>query len=191
MYASHESGLPTIHATTVLGILHNGQTALGADGQATLGNAVMKNNVRKVRFMAEGTLLAGFAGGTADAFTLLERFEDKLGKYGHNLRRSAIELARDWRTDRYLRRLEAMLVVLGHNDGVLISGTGDVIEPEDGIFGIGSGSMFAISAARALQKHAPHLTAEQIVRESLAIAADICIYTNHNHEVLILGPAAP
>lgn len=182
---------PRLHATTVLGVIHNGQAALGADGQATLGSTVMKSNVRKVRFLADQKLMAGFAGGTADAFTLIERFEEKLAKHGRNLRRAAIELARDWRTDRYLRRLEAMLIVMGADDGVLISGTGDVIEPEDRIFAIGSGSMYALAAARALVQHAPHLSAEQIVRESLTIAADICIYTNHRHEVLTLGPAAP
>ena len=184
----HTSEIPRLHATTVLGVLHHGQAALGADGQATLGSTVMKSNVRKVRFLAEGRLMAGFAGGTADAFTLLERFEEKLAKHGQNLRRAAIELARDWRTDRYLRRLEAMLVVMGATEGVLIS---DVIEPEDGLFAIGSGSMYALAAARALVQHAPHLDAEAIVRQSLTIAADICIYTNHRHEVLTLGPAAP
>ncbi|WP_128543900.1 ATP-dependent protease subunit HslV [Larkinella soli] len=169
-----------IHATTVVGILHNGEIALGADGQATMGNTVAKSNVRKVRSLMGGKVLAGFAGSTADAFTLIERFEEKLNGYGGNLKRAAIELAKDWRTDRYLRRLEAMLIVANKEDMLIISGTGDVLEPDNQIAAIGSGSMFAQSAAVALKKHAPQLTAEEMVRESLHIAADICIYTNHN-----------
>jgi ATP-dependent HslUV protease subunit HslV len=177
---------PTLHATTVLGILHNGQVALGADGQATLGTTVAKSNVKKVRTLANGTILAGFAGGTADAFTLLERFEEKLSAHGGILKRAAIELARDWRSDRILRRLEAMLVVMNKEEGLLISGTGDVLEPEHGILAIGSGGNFAYSAALALKRHKPELTAEQLVRESLTIAADLCIYTNHNFVVQTL-----
>ncbi|WP_266366833.1 ATP-dependent protease subunit HslV [Tellurirhabdus rosea] len=169
-----------IHATTVIGIYHNGQIALGADGQATMGNTIAKSNVRKVRVLAGGKVLAGFAGSTADAFTLIERFEEKLNGYGGNLKRAAIELAKDWRMDRFLRRLEAMLIVASKDDLLIISGTGDVLEPDNGVASIGSGSMFAQSAAVALKKHAPHLTAEEMVRESLNIAADICIYTNHN-----------
>lgn len=184
--AEHESFPPKLRATTVVGILHNGQVALGADGQATLGNTVAKNNVRKVRAMADGKILAGFAGGTADAFTLLEKFEEKLSAHGGILKRAAIELARDWRSDRILRRLEAMLIVMNKDEGLLISGTGDVLEPENGILAIGSGGNFALSAALALKKHAPHLTAEQMVRESLGIAGDLCIYTNHNINVLTL-----
>lgn len=169
-----------IHATTVVGILHNGEIALGADGQATMGNTIAKSNVRKVRSLMNGKVLAGFAGSTADAFTLIERFEEKLNAYGGNLKRAAIELAKDWRTDRYLRKLEAMLIVASKEDLLVISGTGDVLEPDNQIAAIGSGSMYAQSAAVALKKHAPQLTAEEMVRESLHIAADICIYTNHN-----------
>lgn len=169
-----------VHATTVLAVLHNGQVSIGADGQATLGNTVAKSNVRKVRRMNDGKILAGFAGSTADAFTLLERFEEKLAAYGGNMKRAAIELAKDWRTDRYLRKLEAMLITVNKEEILMISGTGDVIEPDDQVAAIGSGSMYARSAALALKKHAQHLTAEEMVRESLHIAADICIYTNHN-----------
>jgi len=169
-----------IHATTVIGIAHNGQIALGADGQATMGNTIAKSNVRKVRVLMGGKVLAGFAGSTADAFTLIERFEEKLNGYGGNLKRAAIELAKDWRMDRFLRRLEAMLIVASQDDLLIISGTGDVLEPDQQVAAIGSGSMFAQSAALALKRHAPHLTAEEMVRESLTIAADICIYTNHN-----------
>jgi len=169
-----------LHSTTVLGVIHKGKVALGSDGQATLGNTVMKGNVRKVRKIAGGKIMVGFAGSTSDAFTLLERFEDKLNMYRNNLKRSAIELAKDWRTDRYLRRLEAMLVVMNEEEGLIISGTGDVLEPEDHIFAIGSGSMFAKAAAIALKKHAPDMSAKEIVEAGLTIAADICIYTNHN-----------
>ncbi len=170
----------TIHATTVVGIRHNGQVALGADGQATMGNTVAKSNVKKVRVLMGGKILAGFAGSTADAFTLIERFEEKLNAYGGNLKRAAIELAKDWRTDRYLRRLEAMLIVASKDDLLLISGTGDVIEPDSEVAAIGSGGMYAQSAALALKRHAATLSAEEMVRESLHIAADVCIYTNHN-----------
>lgn len=171
---------PKIKSTTVLAIKHNGQIAVGADGQATLGNTVAKSNVRKIRKLQEGKVITGFAGSTADAFTLLERIEEKLNSYGGNMKRAAIELAKDWRTDRYLRRLEAMLIVANQEELLMVSGTGDVIEPDQGIAAIGSGSMFAQSAALALLKHAPELSAEEMVRESLNIAADICIYTNHN-----------
>jgi ATP-dependent HslUV protease subunit HslV len=182
----HATAQPRIKATTVVGILHNGQVALGADGQATLGNTVMKRNVRKVRKMADDQILAGFAGGTADAFALLDRFEEKLVKHGKQLKRAAIELAADWRTDRYLRRLEAMLIVMNQHEGLIISGTGDVLEPEHQVLAIGSGGMYAQSAALALKKHAPHLTAEEMVREALTVAADVCIYTNHNLTILTL-----
>jgi ATP-dependent HslUV protease subunit HslV len=169
-----------IHATTIIAVMHNGQVAIGGDGQATMGNYVAKSNVRKIRKLYEGKILTGFAGSTADAFTLLERFEEKLNSYGGNMKRAAIELAKDWRMDRYLRRLEAMLIAVNKEELLLLSGTGDVIEPDQEVCAIGSGAMFAQSAALALKKHAPHLTAEEIVRESLNIAADICIYTNHN-----------
>lgn len=169
-----------IHATTVLAILHNGEIAIGADGQATMGNTVAKSNVRKIRKLSDGKILAGFAGSTADAFTLIERFDEKLNAYGKNMKRAAIELAKDWRTDRYLRRLEAMLITASKDEVLVISGTGDVLEPDNNIASIGSGSMYAQSAATALKKHAPQMTAEEMVKESLHIAADICIYTNHN-----------
>ncbi len=170
----------TIHATTVVGIRHNGQVALGADGQATMGNTVAKSNVKKIRRLAGGKVLAGFAGSTADAFTLIERFEEKLSNYNNNLRRAAIELAKDWRTDRFLRKLEAMMIVASQDDLLIISGTGDVLEPDMDVAAIGSGGVYAQSAALALKKHASHLSAADMVSESLHIAADVCIYTNHN-----------
>lgn len=169
-----------IHATTVLAIVHNGSVAIGADGQATMGNYVAKSNVKKIRKLQDGRILTGFAGSTADAFTLLERFDEKLNSYGGNMKRAAIELAKDWRTDRYLRKLEAMLITADKDELLVISGTGDVLEPDHAIAAIGSGAMYAQAAAYALKKHAPELSAEDIVRESLNIAADICIYTNHN-----------
>lgn len=169
-----------IKSTTVLAISHNGHIAIGADGQATMGNTVAKGNVRKIRKLADGKIVAGFAGSTADAFTLIERFEDKLGAHSGNMKRAAIELAKDWRTDRYLSKLEAMLITISKEEILIISGTGDVLEPDNGVASIGSGSMYAQSAALALKKHAPHLSAEEMVKEALTIAADICIYTNHN-----------
>ncbi len=169
-----------IKSTTVCAIKHNGQIAVGADGQATMGNTVAKSNVKKIRKLHNNQILAGFAGSTADAFTLIERFEEKLSTYGGNMRRSAIELAKDWRMDRYLRRLEAMMIVANKDEILVISGTGDVLEPDNDIATIGSGSMYAQSAAIAIKKHAQDLSAEEMVRESLNIAADICIYTNHN-----------
>jgi ATP-dependent HslUV protease subunit HslV len=172
--------LPVIHATTVLGVVHTGQVCLGADGQATLNNTIAKGNVKKVRRLYNGTVLAGFAGGTADAFTLMERFEQKLEQHRGQLKRAAIELAKDWRTDRYLRKLEAMLICADKEELLIISGTGDVLEPESGIASIGSGSLYAQSAAIALKRFAPQMTAQEMVKESLTIAADTCIYTNHN-----------
>ena len=169
-----------IHSTTVLGVVHNGEVVVGADGQATMGNTIAKSNVKKIRKLLDGKIIAGFAGSTADAFALIERFEEKLNAYGGNMKRAAIELAKDWRTDRLLRRLEAMLIVANKKEILILSGTGDVLEPENGIAAIGSGSNYALSAAIALKKHAPHLSAEEMVREGLNIAADICIYTNHN-----------
>lgn len=179
--------MTTVKSTTVLAIMHNGEVAIGADGQATLGNTVAKSNVKKLRKLLDGKLIAGFAGSTADAFTLLERFDEKLQNYAGNMKRSAIELAKDWRMDRYLRRLEAMLVVANKQELLIISGTGDVLEPDNQIAAIGSGSMYAQSAAVALKKHAPHLSAEELVKEGLTVAADICIYTNHN--IIIEKPA--
>lgn len=169
-----------IHSTTVCAIAHNGAVAIGADGQATMGNTVAKSNVNKIRKLQEGKIVTGFAGSTADAFTLLERFDEKLNAYGGNMKRAAIELAKDWRTDRYLRKLEAMMIVANKDEVLIISGTGDVIEPDNGIATIGSGSMYAQAAAIALKKHSANLTAKEMVEESLNIAADICIYTNHN-----------
>lgn len=169
-----------VRSTTVLAIVHNGEVVVGADGQATMGNYVAKSNVKKVRTLQDGKIITGFAGSTADAFTLLERFDEKLNSYGGNMKRAAIELAKDWRMDRYLRRLEAMLVVANKEEVLVLSGTGDVLEPDNQIAAIGSGAMYAQAAAHALKKHASKLTAEEIVRESLNIAADICIYTNHN-----------
>ena len=178
--------LPKMKSTTVLAVLHQGKLALGADGQATIGNTVAKSNVRKIRKLQEGEILVGFAGSTADAFTLVDRIEEKLNSYGGNMKRAAIELAKDWRTDRYLRRLEAMLILTSKTELLMVSGTGDVIEPDNNIAAIGSGSMFAQAAALALKKHAPQLSAEDIVKESLGIAADICIYTNNNIIVEVL-----
>ena len=169
-----------IRSTTVLAVVHNGEVAIGADGQASMGNTVAKSNVRKIRKLLDGKIVTGFAGSTADAFTLLERFEEKLNAFGGNMKRSAIELAKDWRTDRYLRKLEAMLIVADKDEALIISGTGDVLEPDLGIASIGSGSNYAQSAARALVKHAPQMSARQIVEEGLHIAADICVFTNHN-----------
>jgi len=173
------------HSTTILAVRRNGRIALGGDGQVTLGNTVMKGNARKVRRLAGGKVLAGFAGGTADAFTLFERFEGKLEKFG-NLTRAAIELAKDWRSDRYLRRLEALLLV-GDTDNIfIVSGNGDVIEPEHPLAAIGSGGPYAQAAARALFE-ATELDPRQVVERALGIAADICIYTNRNLIIEELG----
>jgi ATP-dependent HslUV protease subunit HslV len=166
------------HGTTILSVRRGGVVAMGGDGQVTVGNTVMKGNARKVRRLYEGKVLAGFAGGTADAFTLFERFEGKLEKHG-NLTRAAIELAKDWRTDRALRRLEALLCVADAQASFIVSGNGDVIEPEDTVMAIGSGGPFALAAARALIANT-ELSAREIVERSLAITADICIYTNRN-----------
>ncbi|XOV93347.1 MAG: ATP-dependent protease subunit HslV [Bacteroidota bacterium] len=173
-------GQQKIRSTTVLAIKHNGKVAIGADGQATFGNTVAKSNVKKIRKLQDGKIVTGFAGSTADAFTLLERFDEKLGAYSGNLKRAAVELAKDWRTDRYLKKLEAMMIVADKGEILIISGTGDVLEPDNEIAAIGSGSMYAQAAATALKKHAPNLSAKEMVTEGLNIAADICIYTNHN-----------
>src|SRR5262247_2194236 len=166
------------HGTTILAVRRNGAVAIGGDGQVTLGNTVMKGNARKVRPLGNGKVLGGFAGGTADAFTLFERFEGKLEKFG-NLTRAAIELAKDWRTDRALRRLEALLCVADKQSSFMISGNGDVIEPEDAVMAVGSGGPYALAAARALAANT-ELPAREIVERSLGIAADICIYTNRS-----------
>jgi ATP-dependent HslUV protease, peptidase subunit HslV len=168
---------PQIRSTTVIGVLRDGIAALGSDGQMTLGSTVIKHSTRKISRLYQGKVLAGFAGATADAVTLLERFEVKLEAFNGKLERAATELAKDWRTDKYLRRLEAMLAIVSKDRALIISGTGDVIEPEDGIVAIGSGSMYALAAARSLMKHSG-LSAKEIVHESLKIASDICIYTN-------------
>ncbi len=169
-----------IKSTTVCAVLKDKKIAIGADGQATMGNTVAKSNVKKIRKLQEGKILAGFAGSTADAFTLIDRFEEKLNKYGGNMKRSAIELAKDWRMDRYLRRLEAMMIVANKNQILIVSGTGDVLEPDNEIATIGSGSNYAQSAAIALKENVKNLTAKEMVKKSLKIAGDICIYTNHN-----------
>ena len=167
-------------STTVLAVVKDGQVAIGADGQATFGDTIAKSNVRKIRKLQDGKVVAGFAGATADAFTLLERLDEKLSSYGGNMKRASIELAKDWRTDRFLRRLEAMMIVADKEEILIISGSGDVIEPDNQIAAIGSGGMYAQAAALALIKHSKKLTAKQIVKESLEIAAEICIYTNNN-----------
>src|ERR1700742_3939413 len=167
------------HATTVLSVRHNGQSVMASDGQVTFGDTVVKQSARKIRRLYNDSIIAGFAGSAADAFALFSRFEAKLEQYRGNLERSAVELARDWRTDRLLRRLEAMLIVADKKSTFLLSGTGDLIEPDDGIVAVGSGGPFAMAAARALVKHS-QLDARQIAEEAMKIAADICIYTNPN-----------
>lgn len=174
--------LEKIKATTIVGIIHNGEAALGGDGQVTLGNTVMKHNAMKIRKLSGGKVLCGFAGASADAFTLMERFEDKLEQYRGNVHRAAVELAKEWRMDKYLRRLEAMLAIISKDNALIISGNGDVIEPEDNIVAIGSGGMFALAAAKMLKKYSA-LSAKEIVEKSLQTAAEICIYTNTNINV--------
>ena len=167
------------HGTTIVGVRRDKEVVVGGDGQVTLGNTVMKNNAKKVRRLYKDNVIAGFAGATADAFTLFEKFEGKLEKYSGHLTRSAVELAKDWRTDKILRNLEALLIVADKEVSLLISGNGDVIEPQDSIIAIGSGGSFAQSAAKALYDNT-ELSAEEIVKKSLTIASDICIYTNSN-----------
>ncbi len=176
----------TFHGTTIVCVRRGAQVALGGDGQVTLGNVVIKNTARKVRRLYNERVLAGFAGATADAFTLFERFEQQLEKHQGHLLRSAVDLAKDWRTDRALRRLEAMLLVADRQTSLLLSGTGDVIEPESGVLAIGSGGAYAQAAATALIE-STELAAEDIVRRSLKIAGDICIYTNQSHVVEVLS----
>ncbi|MEK6599744.1 MAG: ATP-dependent protease subunit HslV [Deltaproteobacteria bacterium] len=167
------------HGTTILAVRRDGKVAIAGDGQVTLGNTVMKKGAVKVRRMGDGKVLAGFAGSTADAFTLFEKFESKLEKYRGNLQRAAVELAKDWRTDKILRRLEALLIVADKEHSLILSGSGDVIEPEDGAAAIGSGGPFALAAARAMLVHS-NLDAKTIATEAMKIAAEICIYTNEN-----------
>jgi ATP-dependent HslUV protease subunit HslV len=173
------------HGTTILSVRRGARVALGGDGQVTLGNIVVKASARKVRRLYQEKILAGFAGGTADAFTLFERFEAKLEKHQGNLLRSAVELAKDWRTDRILRRLEAMLAVADRQCSLIITGNGDVLEPEQGIVAIGSGGPYAQAAARALLENTD-LSPEEIVKKSLTVAGDLCIYTNQSHVIEVL-----
>ncbi|MBT9497339.1 MULTISPECIES: ATP-dependent protease subunit HslV [Zoogloea] len=173
--------------TTILSVRRGRHVALGGDGQVTLGNIVIKSTARKVRKLYQNRILAGFAGGTADAFTLFERFEAKLEKHQGNLLRSAVELAKDWRTDRALRRLEAMLAVADLDNSLIITGNGDVLEPEQGIVAIGSGGAYAQAAARGLIENTD-LTPEEVVKKSLTIAGDLCIYTNQSHVIEVLNP---
>lgn len=167
------------YGTTILCCRKDGKVVMAADGQASLGNTVVKSNVKKIRKLQDGKILAGFAGATADAFALLERLEGQLEKHPGQLTRACVELAKDWRTDRYLRKLEAMIAVADKDVSLMLSGTGDVLEPEDGLIGIGSGGLYALSAARALYDM-KDLTAEDIVRKSMKVAGDICVFTNHN-----------
>ncbi len=173
-----------LKATTVIGIIHNGEAAIAGDGQATMDKTVMKATVNKVRRLYEGKIAAGFAGSTADAFTLFEKYEEKIKQYNGNLERAAVEMAKEWRNDKFLRKLEALLIVMDKERALLISGQGDVIEPDDKILAIGSGGSYALAAARALKESAPELSAREIAERSLHIAADICIYTNHNLSIL-------
>ncbi|MFN2432000.1 MAG: ATP-dependent protease subunit HslV [Gemmatimonadota bacterium] len=175
----------TPQATTILAVRHRGAVALGGDGQVTVGEVVIKHNASKVRKLKNGAILAGFAGAAADGFTLFEKFEEKIERYPGNLSKASVELAKDWRSDRVLRRLEALLAVVNREHSFLISGSGDVIEPDDGILAIGSGGSYALSAARALIEYSD-LTAAEIVRRGLQIAADVCIYTNDHISVLEL-----
>ncbi len=177
--------MEALHGTTILSVRRGAVVALGGDGQVTLGNVVVKGGAKKIRRLYQDRILAGFAGGTADAFTLFERFEAKLDKHQGNLLRSAVELAKDWRTDRMLRRLEAMLAVADKEHSLIITGQGDVLEPEHGIVAIGSGGPYAQSAARALLENTD-LSPREIVEKSLAVAADLCIYTNHQRSIEVL-----
>ena len=177
--------LPRVYSTTILCVRRDGHVALGGDGQVTIGDTVLKANATKVRALKNGKILAGFAGAAADAFTLFEKFEEKLERYPGNLPRAAVELARDWRSDRVLRRLEALLVVADKEHGYVISGTGELIEPDDGVLSIGSGGSYALASARALLRSS-ELSAKDIVQRSLEIAAEICVYTNAHITVLEL-----
>jgi ATP-dependent HslUV protease, peptidase subunit HslV len=181
------STLPRVRSTTILGVRRAGKVALGGDGQVSVGETIMKSNAQKVRTLAGGKLLAGFAGAAADAFTLFEKFEEKLQRHPGNLSKAAVELAKDWRSDRVLRRLEALLAVMDVERGFVISGTGDIIEPDDGIVAIGSGGSYALAAARALVANT-ELPPREIVQRGLSIAADICVYTNSN--ITVLEPTA-
>ncbi len=171
----------SFHATTIFAIRHQGRGAIAGDGQVTFGNSmVMKHSAKKVRRLYRGQVLAGFAGSVADAITLFEKFEGKLEEHHGQLQRAAVELAKEWRSDRVLRRLEAMMIVMDKSGMLLISGTGEIIEPDDGILAIGSGGSFALAAGRALQRYAPNMSAKEIAHAALTMAAEICVYTNHN-----------
>jgi ATP-dependent HslUV protease subunit HslV len=178
--------LEKIHSTTILSVRRDGRVAMGGDGQVTIGQTAIKHDARKIRTLGDGKVLCGFAGAAADAFALLDRFDAKLQQHKQNLRRAAIELAKDWRMDRALRRLESLLVAASQEATLMIGGSGDVIEPTDGVVGIGSGGMFAVAAARALLAHST-LPPDKIVEQSLGIAADICVFTNHQIVVETLG----
>jgi ATP-dependent HslUV protease, peptidase subunit HslV len=180
--------MPRLRATTILALRQNGQGAIGGDGQVTLGNVVMKSDAHKIRKLYDGKVMVGFAGASADAFALLERFEAKLRDHQGSVPRAATELAKDWRTDRALRRLEAMMIAIDKEHLLLVSGTGDVIQPTDGVLAIGSGGSYALAAAKALMAHST-LSAAEIVRKSLEIAGDICIYTNRNIDVVEVAAA--
>jgi ATP-dependent HslUV protease, peptidase subunit HslV len=168
-----------LYGTTILSVRKNGKVAIAGDGQVSLGSTVLKSNARKIRKLGDGSIIGGFAGATADAFTLFERLETKLEQYPNQLMRACVELAKDWRTDKYLRRLEAMMIVIDKDVSLVLTGNGDVLEPEDGITGIGSGGNYALAAARALSS-IDNLSAEEIVKRSMKIAADLCVYTNNN-----------
>ena len=168
-----------IYSTTILSVRKDGKVAIGGDGQVSFGPSVLKTNAKKIRKLGDGSIIAGFAGATADAFTLFERLEEKLEQYPTQLTRACVELAKDWRTDKYLRKLEAMLIVIDKDVTLILTGNGDVLEPQDGIAGIGSGGNFALSAAKALID-VKGLSAEEIVKKSMKIAGDLCVYTNHN-----------
>jgi ATP-dependent HslUV protease, peptidase subunit HslV len=178
--------LPEVRATTVLAVRKGGRVAMGGDGQVTMGDTIVKGTARKVRVLKDGTIIAGFAGAVADAFTLFEKLEEKLERYPANMTKAVVELAKDWRMDRYLRRLDALLAVADAEHLFLVSGNGDVIEPDDDVIAIGSGGSYALAAARALMEHS-ELDTPSIVRQALGIAGDICIYTNRDIVVLELG----
>jgi ATP-dependent HslUV protease subunit HslV len=181
------SETPSWHGTTILSVRKAGQLVMAGDGQVSMGNTVIKANARKVRRIGDGSIVAGFAGATADAFTLFERLEGKLEKHGGNLTRACVELAKDWRTDRYLRRLEALLAVADKDISLLLTGTGDVLEPPDGLIAIGSGGNYALAAARAL--YDTDMSAEDIARKAMKVAAEICVFTNENLTIEVLESA--
>ncbi len=184
MMNTHENSHKSWHATTILSVRKGGKVVIAGDGQVSLGNTVIKANARKVRTLGTGSVITGFAGATADAFTLFERLETKLERFPDQLKRSCVELAKDWRTDRYLRRLEAMMLVADKTESLVLTGTGDVLEPEDGLMGIGSGGNYALAAARALID--TDMSAEEIARKSMAVAAQICVFTNDQLVIEIL-----